>query len=194
VAPSGLRVGLVARIAREIEHARAGMPARIIFKANALTDVTMIRALYRASQAGVDVDLIIRGICCLRPGLPGISERIRVRSIVGRFLEHTRAFWFRNGGDEELYIGSADLMERNLDRRVETLCRVRDSSILRYIRDVVLEEYLRDNQRAYDLVDSRYTRRSAPEGDPRVDAQQALIDLAVSAGAEPDDPALSDDL
>jgi polyphosphate kinase len=185
VAPSGLRVGLLARIAREIEHARSGVPARVIFKANALTDPTMIRALYKASRAGVEVDLIIRGICCLRPGLPHVSEHIRVRSIVGRFLEHSRAYWFLNGGDEELYIGSADLMERNLDRRVETVCRVRDSSILRYVRDVVLEQYLQDNQRAYELKDARYTKVGAPKGTAAVDAQQALIELSLDAADEP---------
>jgi polyphosphate kinase len=185
VAPSGLRVGLLARIAREIEHARSGVAARIIVKVNALTDPTLIRALYKASRAGVDVDLIVRGICCLRPGVRNVSERIRVRSIVGRFLEHSRAYWFRNGGDEELYIGSADLMERNLDRRVETVCRVRDSAILRYVRDVVLEQYLGDNQRAYELRDTRYTKVVPPKDGPRVDAQQALIDLAVDSGEEP---------
>jgi polyphosphate kinase len=185
VAPSGLRVGLIARIAREIEHARSGVPARLIFKANALTDPTMIRALYKASRAGVQVDLIVRGICCLRPRLPEVSDRIRVRSIVGRFLEHSRAYWFRNAGDEELFIGSADLMERNLDRRVETLCRVRDSSILRYIRDVVLEQYLEDNQRAYDLRDTRYSRVTVSKGASPLDAQQALIDLTLDAAEEP---------
>jgi polyphosphate kinase len=108
-----------------------------------------------------------------------------VRSIVGRFLEHSRAYWFRNSGDEELFIGSADLMERNLDRRVETLCRVRDSSILRYIRDVVLEQYLEDNQRAYDLRDTRYSRVTVAKGASPLDAQQALIDLTLDAAEEP---------
>ena len=122
-----------------------------MIKVNALTDDQMIRVLYRASQAGVSVDLLVRGTCCLRPGVPGISENIRVRSVVGRFLEHSRLYWFKNGGDEEMYIGSADLMERNLDRRVETLTPVRDHDLLRHLRDVVLDAYLRDTARAYRL-------------------------------------------
>jgi polyphosphate kinase len=190
VAPTGLRAGLVARIEREIEHARRGAPARLIFKANALTDPVIIRALYRASRAGVEVDLLVRGICCLRPGVPDVSERIRVRSIVGRFLEHSRAYWFFNGGDEELFLGSADLMERNMDRRVETLCRVRDTAILRYVRDVVLEAYLRDNQHAYELHDARYVKLAPLAGEPLVDAQQSMIDL--TAAVEADEKAEAD--
>ena len=127
VAPVQLRTRLTELITREAEHARAGRPARIIIKVNAVTDDQMIRVLYRASQAGVPIDLIVRGICSLRPGIPGVSDNIRVRSIVGRFLEHSRIYWFQNGGSEEMYIGSADLMERNLDRRVETLVPVRDA-------------------------------------------------------------------
>ena len=123
VAPVGLRQGFKALIDREIEHAQAGRPARIIIKNNAVADQGMIKALYRASQAGVKVDMIVRGVCCLRPGIPGISDNIAVRSIVGRFLEHSRIYYFLNGGDEEVYIGSADLMERNLDRRVEVIAR-----------------------------------------------------------------------
>ena len=121
VAPTSLRPGLVALIEHERAEAEAGRPARIIIKVNAITDVEMIRLLYRASQAGVVIDLIVRGICCLRPGVPGVSETITVRSIVGRFLEHSRIFWFHNGGTPRVFIGSADLMERNLDRRVEAL-------------------------------------------------------------------------
>src|SRR5476651_1112619 len=137
-APFSLHRALVEKIAREAEHARAGRVARIVAKLNALTEPTIIQALYGASQAGVEIDLIVRGVCCLRPGVAGISERIRVRSIVGRFLEHSRVYWFANGGQEDLYIGSADLMERNLDRRVEAVCRIRDEGIIRHIRDVVL--------------------------------------------------------
>ena len=124
VAPVSLRGRLhrAASIARSTTPAN-GRPAHVIIKNNAITDPAMIRALYRASQAGVEIDLIVRGVCCLRPGVPGVSERIRVRSVVGRFLEHSRIYWFANGGQPEVYIGSADLMERNLDRRVEALCR-----------------------------------------------------------------------
>jgi polyphosphate kinase len=115
--------------------------------------------LYKASQAGVSMDLLVRGICSLRPGIPGVSDNIRVRSIVGRFLEHTRIYWFLNGGHEEMYIGSADLMERNLDRRVETLTPVRDPEIVEHLRDVVLASYLRDTERAMMLDSSgRYSR------------------------------------
>ena len=122
----------------------------------------MIRVLYRASQAGVSIDLIARGICSLRPGIPGISETIRVRSIVGRFLEHSRIYWFENGGQQEMYVGSADLMERNLDRRVETLAPVRDAEILEHLRDVVLNAYLQDSDRAFALdSQGRYERPTA---------------------------------
>ena len=162
VAPVQLRTRLTELIAREAEHARGGRPARIIIKVNAITDDQMIRVLYRASQAGVSIDLIVRGICSLRPGIPGVSDNIRVRSIVGRFLEHSRIYWFQNGGQDEMYIGSADLMERNLDRRVETLTPVRDPEILEHLRDVVLDAYLRDTDRAMVLDSSgRYQR---PEG------------------------------
>ena len=135
-----------------------------------------MRALYRASQAGVEIDLIVRGACALRPGIRGVSERIRVRSVVGRFLEHSRVYYFANGGGPELYIGSADLMERNLDRRVETLCRVRDASITRHIRDVVLDAYLRDTDRAYVLVNGEYQKAAPSEEGSRVSAQQLLLE------------------
>ncbi|MEZ5285336.1 MAG: polyphosphate kinase 1 [Vicinamibacterales bacterium] len=129
VAPGGLRQGFRALVEREMAHAAEGRPAGIVIKNNAVADPAMIRALYRASQAGVPIDMIVRGVCCLRPGIPGISDRIRVRSIVGRFLEHSRIYSFENGGEPEVYIGSADLMERNLDRRVEVLCPVFDPEL-----------------------------------------------------------------
>ena len=126
VAPRGLRDGLLARIHDEIAHHRAGRPARVRIKVNSLVDETLVDALYRASQAGVPVDIWARGICAVRPGVPGLSERIRVRSVLGRFLEHSRVFVFENGGDPEVWIGSADLMHRNLDRRIEALVQVTD--------------------------------------------------------------------
>lgn len=139
----------------------------------------MVRALYRAAQAGVEIDLIVRGVCAVRPGLPQISDRIRVRSVVGRFLEHSRAYWFANGGEEELFLGSADLMERNLDRRVEVLCRVRNHAMLRHIRDVVLATYLHDTERAYELHAERYQRVSRAAA-PGVNAQEYLLDWYTS--------------
>jgi len=174
VAPLQLRSKLGELITREIDHAKAGRPAGMIFKVNSITDDQMIRMLYRASQAGVSIDLIVRGICCLRPGLPGISDNIRVRSIVGRFLEHSRMYWFKNGGRDELFIGSADLMERNLERRVETLAPVRDPEVLTHLRDVVLNVYLQDTDRAMVLDSTgRYERPAATSA--RVNSQQFLL-------------------
>jgi polyphosphate kinase len=190
VAPVSLRAKVQGLIEREIEHARRGHPARIIVKNNAITDASTIRALYRASQAGVDIDLIVRGICCLRPGVPGLSDRIRVRSIVGRFLEHSRLYFFSNGGQEEVYLGSADLMERNLDRRVEVWCRVRDALLSRHLRDVVLDAYLRDNERAYVLIEDRYERPQPPDDEERVNAQQFLLDWYTSNGHDNDDQSI----
>ena len=174
VAPVQMRARLTELIVREAEHAREGRPARIVMKVNAVTDDQMIRVLYRTSQAGVSIDLLARGICSLRPGIPGISENIRVRSIVGRFLEHSRIYWFQNGGQDEMYIGSADLMERNLERRVETLTPVRDPEILEHVRDVVLAAYLRDTDRAMVLDSSgRYARPDSSSG--TFNAQQFLL-------------------
>ena len=151
VSPAELRRGLASRIEREVTHARAGREAALCFKMNALTDLALIDVLYGASQAGVKIDLIIRGSCCLVPGQPGLSDNIRVRSIVGRFLEHSRIYHFRNGGEDEVLIGSADLMQRNLDRRVETLLPVEDARLRAWLVRGVLRPYLRDNQRAREL-------------------------------------------
>ena len=176
VAPVQLRSQLSELIRREAEHARATRPSGIIAKVNAVTDDRMIRVLYKASQAGVPIDLIVRGICSLRPGVPGISDTIRVRSVIGRFLEHSRLYWFRNGGDDEIYLGSADLMERNLDRRVEALTPVLDPEIQRHLRDVMLEAYLRDTDRATVLDSSgHYARPDVKEGTERFNAQRFLL-------------------
>jgi len=187
VAPVSLRSRFVELLERERAHVQAGRPGHVIIKNNAVTDPAIVRALYRAAQSGVEIDMIVRGVCCLRPGLDGISQRIRVRSVVGRFLEHSRIYYFANGGQPEMYLGSADLMERNLDRRVETLCRVRSAGIVGHLRDVVLDAYLRDTDRAYVLTDGRYVRTSPAPGEPRISAQQQLIDRYTASRPQPDD-------
>ena len=175
VAPVGLRTGLTQLIEREIAHALSGKSASIVIKVNAITDPEMVRHLYRASQAGVQVDLLVRGVCVLRPGVPDVSERITVRSIVGRFLEHSRLFWFANDGHPEIYFGSADIMERNLDRRVEVLCPVLDAAMAEHLRVTVLAAYLRDTHRSRLLgADGQYR---APEAtDPVLSAQDQLLE------------------
>lgn len=175
VAPTNLRQRVTALIEREIAGHRRYGGGHLIFKMNALVDRDMIRLLYRASQAGVQVDLLVRGICCLRPGVPGISENIRVISIVGRFLEHSRVYYFRNSGEEEIYAGSADLMPRNLDRRVEVLFPIADGRLVRYLRDEVLAKYLADNVKARVMQpDASYTRRRAG-AEPPLNSQSALL-------------------
>ena len=172
VAPVNLRQGLVALIEKEATYGEKG---RIIMKMNSLSDYGMIEALYRASQAGVKIDLIIRGICCLRPGVPGVSESIRVISILGRFLEHARVYYFKHGSREDkelIYSGSADLMRRNLDYRVEVLFPIEDARARDYLRDGILGLQLRDNVRARQLQrDGSYVRRAPKEGDPVIDSQ-----------------------
>ena len=148
VAPLNLRRRMMNLIKRETEHARAGRAAHIAAKVNRLTDLQIIEALYEASQAGVKIDLIVRGACMIRPGEPGLSQTIHVRSVVGRFLEHSRIFYFANAGDEEVYIGSADWMTRNLDRRVEVVVPVLDPQLQKYLKDTVIAAYLRDNVKA----------------------------------------------
>jgi polyphosphate kinase len=177
VAPVTLRARMLELIERETEHARAGRPAQIIVKINRLADTQLIRALYEASQAGVEIDLIVRSICMLRPGVPGLSETIRVRSIVGRFLEHSRIYYFANGGDEEVFIGSSDWMLRNFNRRVEVVTPVYDSRFKRYLKDVVLATYLRDNVRARVLLpDGTYRRVQPAPGEARIDSQMYFAD------------------
>ena len=163
VAPANMRARVLDLIDREAEHARAGRAARIVAKMNALVDPDVIEALYRASRAGVEIDLIIRGICCLRPGVAGLSEHIRVISIVGRFLEHSRVFYFANGGAEEFYFGSADWMQRNFDRRVEAVTPVEDSTLHVRLRSL-LRTNLEDNRQAWELgADGTWTQRT-PNG------------------------------
>jgi polyphosphate kinase len=151
VAPVALREDLNKLFDREIQHKRAGRPAHIIAKFNRLADLQIVEKLYELSRAGVKVDLIVRGICILRPGIPGLSENITVRSVVGRFLEHSRVFWFANGGDDEVYIGSADWMSRNLKHRIEVVAPVTEPDSKRYLRDVLLDAYMRDNSKAREL-------------------------------------------
>jgi polyphosphate kinase len=180
VAPIALRRRFGKLVAREIGHARRGRPARIIVKCNALTDRRVIRLLYLASQEGVQIDLIVRGVCVLRPGVPGVSDNIRVRSIVGRFLEHSRIFHFENDGQPEVFIGSADLMERNLNKRVEAVTPVRDPDLAQFIRFVILEAYLRDNVRARELTASGTYEKVAADGHP-FDAQLTLMSRRLRA-------------
>ncbi len=177
VAPVSLRSGLAHLIEQEIAAATEGRPSGIIIKVNAITDPEMVRLLYRASQAGVRVDLIVRGVCVLRPGVPGVSDHITVRSIVGRFLEHSRLFWFAGGGQPTIYLGSADVMERNLDRRVEVLYPVRDAAMAEHLRTVVLAAYLRDTRRSRLLqADGTYVSATATEDEPGISSQDLLLD------------------
>jgi polyphosphate kinase len=168
VSPVNLREGLTHLIERETAHAKLGRPARIVAKLNRLADKDVIESLYEASRAGVSIDLIIRGVCMLRPGVTGLSENIRVRSIVGRFLEHSRVLYFLNDGAEEVYIGSADWMVRNLNRRVEVVTPVEDPRLKKYLKEDVLDVYLRDNTNARELQpDGCYIRvRVDEEGEP----------------------------
>jgi polyphosphate kinase len=176
VAPLGLRAGMIERIEREIAVQQNSGNGQLIFKMNALVDPKVIAALYRASQAGVQIDLIVRGICCLRPGVPGLSETIRVRSILGRFLEHSRVYYFGNGGNEEMYLGSADMMQRNLDGRVETLFPIEDPVLRAALRDNLLKRLLTDTVNARELqADGSYVRILPDPGEPPFDAQAWFI-------------------
>ncbi len=176
VAPINLRERFQQLIHREIEHHRRSGNGHLIFKMNALEEPAMVRSLYEASQAGVKVDLIVRGICCLRPGVPGVSDNIRVISIVGRFLEHSRIYYFHNGGEEEIFLGSADLMSRNLIRRVEVLFPVEDRRLVRHLRDHVLEIYLNDNIKSREMQpDGSYTRRTREAEEEEISSQESLL-------------------
>jgi len=176
VAPINLRTRFEELIRREIRHHARSGHGRMILKMNSLTDRRMIRLLYEASIAGVKIDLLVRGICCLRPGMAGVSENIRVISIVGRFLEQSRIYYFHNNGDESVYVGSADLMTRNLNRRVEVLFPIEDRRVVRHLRDRVLELYLDDNVKAREMrPDGTYQRKKPEDGQPVINAQEELL-------------------
>jgi polyphosphate kinase len=199
VAPLDLAEKVLALTEREAEHAREGRPARIVAKMNSLSDKNIVQALYRASQAGVEIDLLVRGICSLRPGIRGISDRIRVRSIVGRFLEHSRIFCFENGGEQEVYLGSADWMPRNLHERVEVLFPLKNPLLRDRVLYEILAAYMADNLKSRFLQkDGRYLRPwqspkgrrgSPPRGPSAFNAQEFLIALAEGKATLEDIPA-----
>jgi len=181
VSPVNLRERFESLIQREIDHQIQGKRGHLILKMNALVDHKIIRLLYQASQAGVQIDLLVRGICCLRPGVPGVSDNIKVTSVVGRFLEHSRIYYFHNGGEEEIYLGSADMMPRNLDRRVEVLFPLEDPEMVQYVKDQMLAVYMADNVKARAMgSDGTYTRKRARRGSSAVSAQSVLIERAKS--------------
>jgi polyphosphate kinase len=180
VSPVNTRESFARSIDREIEHVRAGKTGRIVVKMNALVDPKTIKHLYRASQAGVSIDLIVRGMCCLRPGVPNVSENIRVISIIGRFLEHSRIYYFQNGGDANVFIGSADWMTRNLDRRVEVITPIEDPEISNDLQEI-LGIMLSDNRQAWDMhSNGSYTQRRPQPGTEEQSTQQILMDMAGS--------------
>lgn len=175
VAPTNLRSKMLELIGREADHAQCGRPARIIAKLNRVADTEIVNALYAASQAGVKIDLIVRGICTLRPGVPGLSDNITVRSVVGRLLEHSRVYYFQNGGEEQVFMGSADWMPRNLDRRVEVLTPVESPELKNYLRAEYLAAYLKDNAKSRILLsDGKYEHCVSEEGEEVFDAQEAF--------------------
>jgi polyphosphate kinase len=192
VAPKDMAKSVIALIDREARNARRGKPARIIAKCNAVVDPPVIRALYRASQAGVEIDLIVRGQCTLVPGLRGISSRIRVRSIVGRFLEHSRIYYFENGGSPEVLLGSADWMPRNLYERVEVLYPLKDAQLRERICKEILPAYLADNKKARVLgSNGQYTPYRRQQGNKGFSVQEHLMKLAggfVNGSGVPHDP------
>jgi polyphosphate kinase len=177
VAPLGLHERVMALIAREAEHARAGRPARIVAKMNQLVDRDVIEGLYRASQAGVPITLLVRGICCLKPGVPRVSETIEVRALVDRFLEHGRVFQFANGGKDEVYIASADWMPRNFHRRVETMLAIEDAAIRARLIEI-MQLQIADNVKSWLLrADGKYDRVQAKPGAPAVRCQAKFIEM-----------------
>jgi len=182
VAPINMREKILSLINREIENVKAGSEGKIILKLNALVDPIIISALYEASNSGIKIDLIVRGICCLVPSVPGLSENIRVISIVGRFLEHSRIFYFFNKGNEDVYLSSADMMQRNLDRRVETAFPIEDPKLKSEIIKIVLKFALKDNIKARELLqDMSYTKCKSEKGDSKIDSQEYLMNHALKS-------------
>jgi polyphosphate kinase len=177
--PFTLHDSVLSAVAREIKFAKEGKKARIIAKMNSLVDTDIIDALYAASTAGVKIELIVRGICCLRPGIKGLSENIRVMSVVDRFLEHSRIYYFRAGGSKKIYFASADWMPRNFYTRYEIAFPIKDPMIKKYVRDVILATSLNDNAKAWELQpDGTYTRVTARAGAPVIRSQYVFEDLA----------------
>ncbi|MCW2856398.1 MAG: Polyphosphate kinase, partial [Marmoricola sp.] len=175
VAPDSVRSGLIGRIRAEVANHQAGLPARVRLKANSVVDEAIIDELYRASRAGVPVDLLVRGICSLRPGVPELSELISVRSVLGRFLEHSRIFWFENGGTPEAWIGSADMMHRNLDRRVEVLVKLPSADLVAKVGNV-FDQAFDPHTAAWTLsADGTWHAVTSPDGQPMIDLQGAEI-------------------
>jgi polyphosphate kinase len=178
VAPGRMRKEVLLRIEREIERHQKKADGYMVFKMNSLVDKKIIQALYRASQAGVRIDLQVRGICCLRPGIPGVSEKIRVTSVVGRFLEHARILYFKNGGKDEMFLGSADMMPRNLDRRIEVLFPILDEKIKKTIFEKILKVHLNDNIKSRLLMpDGSYPRIVQADGQDAINSQQMLLEI-----------------
>jgi polyphosphate kinase len=181
VAPSRMQTFIIEKIDQEAKHQQAGKEGRVIAKINGLLEPAVVQALYRASQAGVKIDIICRGICALRPGLAGVSENVRVRSIVDRFLEHSRIFYFGNAGDPQVYIGSADWMDRNLSRRVEVVWPIEQPDLKQRLIQEILATSLADNQKARELLSDGSWKRVPPiEGAPGVRSQQRFIELAIA--------------
>jgi polyphosphate kinase len=186
VAPSRMQTVMIEKIEREAANARAGKPGRIIAKLNGILEPAVVKALYRASQAGVRIDFVCRGICSLRPGIPGVSENIRVVSIVDRFLEHSRIFYFENGGQPEVFTGSADWMDRNLSRRVEVVFPVEQPDLKARLIDEILRTSLSDNVKARELLpDGSYRRVVPADGEPRVRSQRRFLELAEAGSRLP---------
>jgi len=180
-----MRDSMVRLIDREIEKSTPKSPGRIIAKLNDVVEPGIIRKLYEASQAGVQIDLICRGICCLRPGVPGVSDNIRVISILDRFLEHSRLYYFHNGGDPEIYSGSADFMERNFIKRSDIVYPIENNALKSRIMDEILGTYLADNVKARVMQpDGSYTRRKLKDGEEPVRSQSALIAIARTGGVK----------